>query len=144
MFFVWDEAYNTGVDVIDHQHRRIVEYINALHNAALNGDQRGVADVVEQLIEYTVGHFAYEEEMLAQHAYADLEEHKEGHARFTRKIHGYQEQLRAGEDITDALLKELKAWLSGHIQSEDFKYVSSLPSKMRKGAKGKLFGNLLN
>ncbi|WP_172838733.1 hypothetical protein [Solemya velesiana gill symbiont] len=33
MFFEWDDAYNMGVDVIDHQHRRIVDYINTLYQA---------------------------------------------------------------------------------------------------------------
>lgn len=144
MFFVWDDAYNTGVDVIDHQHQRIVEYINALYNATVHSDRSGVADVLDQLVEYTVGHFAYEEQMLEQYKYAGLEEHKEGHKRFTQKIQDYQEQMQAGEDIADGLLGDLKEWLTKHIQNEDFEYVGSVPLNQRKGVLGKVFGNLVS
>ncbi|MEW8014230.1 MAG: hemerythrin domain-containing protein [Candidatus Sedimenticola endophacoides] len=58
MFLVWDDAFNTGVEVIDHQHRRLVQLINALYGAKVNHDAGGVADVMDQLVEYTVGHFA--------------------------------------------------------------------------------------
>ncbi len=26
----WNESYNIGIEVIDHQHRQILDYINAL------------------------------------------------------------------------------------------------------------------
>ena len=146
MFLAWDDAYDTGVDVIDHQHRRLVEYINALYTATVNHDSSGVSDVVDQLVEYTVGHFAYEEELLAQHDYAELEAHRAGHNQFADKIRGYQKRLQAGEDIADELLGELKDWLIGHIQSEDFAYVRtlSLPADAGKGTLSKMFGSMFN
>lgn len=33
--FVWTDQLNVGIDVIDQQHRRIVEYINQLDDAPL-------------------------------------------------------------------------------------------------------------
>ncbi|MES9962039.1 MAG: bacteriohemerythrin [Candidatus Sedimenticola sp. 20ELBAFRAG] len=144
MFFEWDDAYNTGVDVIDHQHRRIVEYINTLYNAIARKDEASVADVMEQLTEYTIGHFAFEESLMEQCGYDQISTHKIGHDRFTRKIRKYQQDLDAGENIADKLLEELKSWLVEHIQKEDFAYVGVVPRKPEKGMISKAFSRLMH
>lgn len=35
--FIWTDQLNVGINVIDQQHRRIVEYINQLEDARSNG-----------------------------------------------------------------------------------------------------------
>lgn len=144
MFLVWDDAFNTGVEVIDHQHRRLVQLINALYGAKVNRDAEGVADVMEQLVEYTVGHFAYEEHLLEQHDLAGLEDHKAGHDRFRDRLQQFRERMLAGEDIADELLGELKLWLTRHIQSDDFAYVKTLPADAGGGKLRKMFSHLFD
>ena len=40
MPIIWDSKLDTGIDVIDHQHKRIVDYINDLEIAKLKGDKK--------------------------------------------------------------------------------------------------------
>ena len=39
MPIIWESKLDTGIDVIDHQHRRIVDYINDLEIAKAMGDK---------------------------------------------------------------------------------------------------------
>ena len=44
MPIIWESKLDTGIDVIDHQHRRIVDYINDLEIAKAMGDKKKVTD----------------------------------------------------------------------------------------------------
>ena len=66
MPIIWESKLDTGIDVIDHQHRRIVDYINDLEIAKTMGDKKKVTDVIEQLIDYTQSHFGFEESMMEE------------------------------------------------------------------------------
>ena len=46
MPIVWDSRLDTGIDVIDSQHKRIVDYINDLEIAKMKADKRLVTDVI--------------------------------------------------------------------------------------------------
>src|SRR5690606_11788702 len=53
----WQEDLETGIDVIDTQHRRIVEMINQLDLARRSGVQATVVEVLDELVDYTLSHF---------------------------------------------------------------------------------------
>lgn len=58
---VWQDDLNIGIDVIDHQHMRIVEMLNHLHVAQTSLQRLAVAEVIDELVDYTMSHFAFEE-----------------------------------------------------------------------------------
>lgn len=121
----WTDDLNTGVNIIDNQHRRIVDYINQLYEVQQNkADRQTVAEVMDDLIEYTVAHFSYEESLMAQSGYPMLIPHQRTHQLFIRRINFFAERHKAGENITDDLLGILRKWLLNHIKSEDQDYVS--------------------
>ena len=66
---IWQDDLNTGIEVIDHQHRRIVEMINHLHVAQTSLQRLVVSDVIDELIDYTLSHFAFEEELMEEAGY---------------------------------------------------------------------------
>ncbi|WP_078485911.1 bacteriohemerythrin [Solemya velesiana gill symbiont] len=103
-----------------------------------------VVDVMEQLTDYTIGHFAFEESLMEQCGYEQISQHKIIHETFTRKIKKYQQDLDAGEDIAERLLDELKVWLVEHIQKEDFAYVGVVPTKPEKGMISKAIDRLMH
>ena len=41
----WNESYNIGIEVIDHQHRQILDYINALEQVKSTGDRDKIREV---------------------------------------------------------------------------------------------------
>ncbi|WP_139370463.1 bacteriohemerythrin, partial [Xanthomonas axonopodis] len=79
---VWQDDLNTGIEVIDHQHRRIVDMINQLHVAQTSLQQLAVAEVIDELIDYTLSHFAFEEELMQEAGYPFSQAHQRVHAVF--------------------------------------------------------------
>jgi hemerythrin len=122
MPIIWDSKLDTGIDVIDAQHRRIVDYINDLEVAKAKLDKRLVNDVIEQLIDYTQSHFGFEEEMLEEAGYKFLKPHRKVHELFIRRVTDFTMRAAKGEDIADELHSMLTKWLLNHIANEDRDY----------------------
>ena len=135
-FFVWDPSLDTGIEVIDNQHRRIVDYINDLHAAINDRDRNTVSDILDQLIDYTVTHFSFEESLMEQASYKLTDAHKNTHRAFTSRIRTYADRFNAGEDISRKLLSDLRIWLMNHIKQEDNDYISVVKPMVNKSGKG--------
>jgi len=121
-YWSWDDSLSVGIDVIDEQHRRIVDYINELDAAHLNKDRDKVTQVLMALVDYTISHFAFEENLMTESGYPLSEAHKKVHESFTAHINNYKEQHENGQDITRQLMSELQIWLTNHIKKEDKHY----------------------
>ena len=63
MIMKWVPEYNTGIDVIDDQHRRILDYINEIDAIDVNTDRERVKQILENIIDYTQSHFTFEESL---------------------------------------------------------------------------------
>jgi hemerythrin-like metal-binding domain len=142
----WSDELSVGVEVIDKQHQRIIEYVNKLHDNL--HDRETLKDVLEDTIEYTESHFGFEEEMMAEAGYPYLRAHKRIHDLFIRRVARYKERFLAGEDIAEELHDTLVRWLITHIKSEDANYGPSLikkfgasEKKIKKGFWSRLFGS---
>ena len=59
----WSNDLDTGIAVIDTQHRRIVDLINELNTANETGDPAVIKHVLNELVDYTLSHFTFEEEL---------------------------------------------------------------------------------
>ncbi len=146
---VWSSDLNTGIDVIDKQHQRIVEYINELDSARTSGHKReDVGLVIDEMVDYTLSHFAFEESMQEEAHYPFLKAHKKVHELFVSKVANLQERFSLGEDVSEELHKMLFTWLYNHIKRDDADYVESVKKNIaqgtfvekKKGFFGRLFG----
>jgi hemerythrin len=126
MTIIWSADLNTGIDVIDQQHRRIVDFINDLEAAQVLGDQKKIQQVIYDCVDYTLSHFAFEEAMQEEAGYTYCKPHKKVHELFTRKVTEYQERMALGEDISEELHAMLARWLVNHIKRDDADYVSAV------------------
>ena len=122
----WTDDLNTNISVIDSQHRRIVDFINQLYDAQANHNKALADEVISDLVDYTISHFSFEENILEQANYPFVEPHKKVHQLFIKKVNQFVERSQAGEDVTDELLIVLKRWLINHIKTEDHDYVDSV------------------
>ena len=111
----------TGEETVDYQHRILISCINDLIRA--NKLSENVDLVVEitldELVKYTVHHFADEERIMKERGYTDLPQHHKQHQDFTDKVLAYKARHGNGEKVIDDFLKFLVAWLVTHIKHED-------------------------
>lgn len=130
MAIQWTADLNTGIDVVDNQHMRIVDYINDLEKANRRGDRQGIQGVLDALVDYTLSHFAFEESLQEEAGYKYCKPHKRVHELFIRRIGEYCDRFKAGENVAEELHKTLSAWLINHIKRDDADYVGAVKATM--------------
>ncbi len=112
---------------IDAQHKKLVDYINAVHRAARTSDMAAVLEVFGQLKAYTVEHFGYEERLFAVHGYPEGEQHADVHRRFVQRVLEWEKQAAGGNPtVVMEILRGLVDWLVSHIMKVDKRYETFL------------------
>ena len=133
---VWLPELDTGIDEIDRQHRRIVDYINQLHEVRATHDREVLGNVIGDMIDYTVSHFVFEEALMESAGYSFSGPHKKVHDLFTRRVSEMKTRFDAGEDVTDELHGMLSRWLFNHIRNEDHGYIDAVKAYQRMATSG--------
>jgi len=124
IFFPWKASYATGVDLVDFQHQKLVEYINELYNSALKSETSdNTKSVIVKLFNYVDTHFRDEEDLMRKANYKDYEAHIAEHASFENSLKEYQNDILKGFPVTFQLLNFLRKWLQDHILVTDTKYI---------------------
>ncbi len=131
-YWSWDSSLSIGVDVIDEQHRRIVDYINELDVAFRKKDREKISEVLTGLTDYTITHFMFEEDLMVKSGYPLSDSHMKVHESFTARINEYVEQHENGKNITRKLMAELRIWLTQHINRDDKDYAPFARKKLNK------------
>ncbi len=121
VMFQWKDEYNTGVQKMDEQHRRLVEIINELYACMKDGgDRMVVGEILDELANYTVNHFKDEEDIMRKHNYPELAAHQLVHKNFIEKVSTSIEKIKNGERMPPAdIFNFLKDWLVSHIERQD-------------------------
>lgn len=128
---VWVPELDTGIEEIDRQHRRIVEYINRLYELRSSPDREALGDVIGEMVDYTLSHFVFEEALIENAGYMFAGPHKKVHELFTRRVAEMQSRFDSGEDIAAELHGMLSRWLFNHIRNEDHGYVDAAQAYLR-------------
>lgn len=136
----WSSDLETGIEVIDKQHQRIVDYLNALNDANDTGDRATTNRVLQELVDYTLTHFAFEEELQEKAEYPFVKAHKRVHDIFTKRIAEFQQRAAAGENVAPELLSMLKIWLVNHIKGDDADYAESVKAMLGVEGQEKVAG----
>ncbi len=129
---VWNDKLSLGLPSIDQQHQRLVEMLNELFDAVQAGRGRDVLGrVLVEVLDYTITHFAYEEQLLVLHGYPDTELHRQEHADLSRQVFTIQQKYCSGASMTLSMeaMNFLRNWLIKHIQGSDRKYAAFLSGK---------------
>ncbi len=119
----WTADLSIGIELIDDQHRRIVEFINRLNEARETADNNAVGGVLAGLSEYTLSHFGFEEAVMKAARFAGLAQHRRGHERFARQLAEFGHRYALGEEVAGEVLDTLNKWLLNHIKREDHEYM---------------------
>ena len=122
----WTADLSVGIEAIDDQHKRIVDFINDLHEASLSGNREIVGRIIDELMEYTVSHFSFEEAMMERAGYRLLRPHKKVHEQFTRRVTEFRHRFKLREDVASEMQETLIKWLMNHIKNEDRNYAATV------------------
>ena len=130
LYIVWKDEYNTGVPIIDEQHRGIISNINSLHYFIQHGiSQEALQPVLVTLQQYTIVHFKTEENLMQEAGYQGFGEHRVLHEELASKtIEISQEALTNNEP--GLALSFLRNWWLNHIIREDFKCASLIKDRL--------------
>lgn len=126
----WLPEYNTGIDVIDDQHKRILDYINELQQVDIISDRAQIKEILDNIIDYTQSHFTFEESLQEEANYKYRVPHKRVHDLFIKRIEGYRQNFDEGKSIENELSEVLAKWLINHIQHDDADYVGAVKHNM--------------
>ena len=128
----WDPRLETGIDVIDAQHRTLFEAVHALVDSYRMGQaSRQARESLLFLAEYSRVHFQTEARFRRSMGYPDLASHRIEHRRLVARLHTLQEKQDKGYLVTAEVALFLADWLRHHIQGADMDYVRFLRSGQR-------------
>ena len=122
----WNAKLSVGVEPIDNQHRILVETLNELHRAVMQGETRNsTAPLLRSLLAYTRDHHAAEEQMMANVNYPELKQHQSLHRELRQMLQGFLASIDRGETAINVdSLYTLRDGLTNHIQRVDGGYRS--------------------
>jgi len=126
----WSEELEIGINVIDNQHRRIVDYINVLADLGEDAPRAQVAELIDSLVDYTYSHFAFEEALMEEAGYEYLTVHQRTHEAFNQRVQDLHQRFQTGEQIGSEIGQLLQTWLINHIMDDDRSYAPVVKREM--------------
>jgi hemerythrin-like metal-binding protein len=126
--FSWTDDLYTGSTLIDGDHRKLVDLVNALFETMQSGQGNGrLAKAMNDLIAYTGEHFAREEAKMERIQYVAALAHKTEHTKLLKQLVELKEMLDAGGRMNiSAVAAFLSGWLRDHILAADMKLAAAL------------------
>ncbi len=129
----WTPDLATGVELIDEQHKQLIERMNELDRAVRFS--RGVPKIIKTLdflIEYTDFHFGTEEKNMVELDYPQYDYHHGQHAEFVNTLKNLEMDFEE-EGATEALAESINTfmfnWLVNHIKTVDVQFGRFLDEK---------------
>lgn len=115
----------TGIELIDRQHQTIIDIIEEIEEANIEGSlPRLVEPILNKLEGYTQYHFATEEALFAKFKYEDAVEHVEEHQRAAAQVKQMLEAVKKDpRQVATDLTVFLAGWLVNHVRDMDSRYV---------------------
>lgn len=130
----WSDILETGVDLFDEQHKKLVQIINDLYASIRKGEaKQNLEKILNELVEYTVFHFDSEEKVFKQYGYINNDAHVKSHERLKQAVGQFLQNYKSGKEVIGFnLMSFLQDWLKNHIMYEDKEYGKLLGPKMNK------------
>jgi len=129
----WDDSMSVNVDLIDAQHKMLIQKLADLSAAFRRGlEQNKIMKTLDFMIDYTDFHFSAEEKVMEENNYPGLEEQKQQHEEFKLTLNNiledYKEEGTTAE-IATTINVFLLNWLIKHIMGSDSKLGNFLTQK---------------
>jgi len=119
----WDPHFDLGIPVIDHDHRHMVELVNAVYDACERHQwDKTIEHAMYELSLFTVQHFNHEEEIMVSRHYPEMLDHIKAHRKLAEQLDAISDRIvRDGAAAIDETIGDfLYNWLIGHIKHDDY------------------------
>ena len=126
--FPWKSEYSVNIPEIDRQHQKLLSLVNDLDRGVKSGQSRlELQRIFAGLLEYALFHFQAEEELMSNHLFPGLDEHKKEHEEFRKKIVEFLDAfLDTDARVQPDMMAYLEGWLQSHVFVTDKKYAAFL------------------
>jgi hemerythrin len=118
----WDESLSVGIGIIDDQHRKLIERVDAFSEATERMDSREIENTINYLTGYVIQHFGAEELIMIRNGHPAFKEHRDEHSWFVKQVYDVGRVI-AARPMTraeaTALRDMLVRWIFRHIRVTD-------------------------
>ena len=125
--FAFTDEFRTQIPLVDKEHETLFDLVRQtyelVHDEFRVDKFDDIVEIIEELRDYTIKHFADEERYMKSINYDGLPEQVAAHTAFVEKLNNidFDEIDRDQEDTLDRLIKFLLNWLVQHILKVDKK-----------------------
>ena len=122
----WKKNWECGEKNIDHQHRELFYLLSHLMKDSLEDiDNREVIEQINNIIEHLLFHFDYEESVLVEKNYEDVNNHKQIHGDLIRRTQEIRSLVSQGEiNGLRAFSMIFEEVVADHLLKDDIQYFS--------------------
>jgi len=124
----WRSSFSCNIKEIDFQHSRLFEIsskLNILGPICNRIDfEDEILEVINELKEYTLYHFDYEEKLMEKFNYEEYNEHLREHEVFLAKVKEIEKDRSNFNrpEMVRSITEFLIDWITAHILKTDMKY----------------------
>ena len=120
----WSDSMSVGNMHIDEQHKILIDTINQLASAESQNDRPLVSMIIDELVSYAAFHFQFEEQLMKDCGYPELEKHRRVHQGFVKWITDTRAEFifHRRALFGELILNFLRDWLRDHILGADQLY----------------------
>lgn len=137
MAIIWRKGMSVGNSLIDHDHHFMINFINTVELILQDPvDKEMLMEVLEQLHDYSIGHFRREESIQRKIEYPQSINHKNSHSTLLSDLEKLKKEIKdtkSEEEISGRsteIIAFLRNWLINHVLNEDMKlkpFLEKLP-----------------
>jgi len=122
----WSDTYSVGVQLIDDQHKGLIDITNNLFNHVTGNEEEEriyFDEVIHQALDYVKNHFVTEERCMLATKFPGYSEHKHTHDEFTLNVIKSVNEFKTGKSLVlEKFAEFLKEWILSHIAVMDKQY----------------------
>lgn len=143
--FEWKDDYKIGVEIIDNAHKQLFSIVSRIlrnfTDADFERNKMTCIEAIKYLKNYTIQHFAEEEEYQRSIGYSGYVNHKKVHDNMRDVVVPALEreitQSRYSRESMEHFVGACAGWLAAHVLIEDQAITGKVPSKWKGGVDSK-------
>ncbi|CAK0754122.1 putative two-component system response regulator [Azospirillaceae bacterium] len=135
----WASHMSIGHPQLDDDHRAIITLLNQLSNIEARRERSTIELILDELVDYTLGHFQREEAFMESINFPGLPQHRAIHTDLSQQVSHIQFRVLNGLQGTlgNQVLNFMTMWWRNHILENDiqyYQYHQSLKTPIKRNA----------